>query len=149
MRRFQGPKLGDGQASRNRLEAVAAHALNTSVADRQHQEPLLLETLQMRSWAKVDAPRVSPISWEAASSRQRAMKISILCSSHSVAALVGGASPSDLTHNVSTDTPAEFPHAVRHPTRQGHVEHPCDVLNHERHRLAVAACGRVGVARQL
>ena len=37
----------------------------------------------------------------------------------------------------------EFPHASRHPTRQSHVEHPC-----ERRRLAVVACGHIGVARQ-
>ena len=49
---------------------------------------------------------------------------------------------SDLTLDVFTNAPAEFPNVQRHPTRQRHVEHPCNVLGHERRRLAVAACCR-------
>ena len=125
MRRSQDLKLGDGQikasppVSRLLLEVVAAHARNNSARDRQ---------LQVRLKAEVDALRVSwhnrrsllRASW----SEPSAMKISIMRCFHSVAALL---SPSHLTHDMFTNAPAEFPHALRHRTRQDHVEHPCDV----------------------
>ena len=40
-------------------------ALNNSAGDRQLQEPLLLESLQVRPKAEVDTLRVSQSSWEA------------------------------------------------------------------------------------
>ena len=152
MRRFQDPKLGDGQTKASpfvsRIFLEAALALNNSVGDRQLHEPLHFESLLVRSNAEIVSLRVYPISWGAQPKkfpaccvvRPRAMKISNTCSFHSVAALLGGRfSPSDLAHDVFTNALAEFPHAPRHPTCQGHVEHPSDVFGHERLRLAVAA----------
>ena len=60
------------------------------------------------------------------------MKISTTRSFQSVAALLGGPSPRDLTHDVFTNAPAEFHHAS---LPSSHTPEP----RYERHRLAVAA----------
>ena len=144
-------------ASRMLLETVAAHALNNSAGDRQLQETLLLEAFQVRYSAEVDALRCRQSSGKhtrrsslrAAESKTHTMKISTKCSFHSVAALLGGTSVQAFllvtlsrTHLQNFLAPNVIPHSW------ARVEHPCDVLGHERRRLAVAACARVGVARQ-
>ena len=133
--------------------------LHISVGDRQLQKPLLLESLQehsqgrsrcTQSVANLQGGMTDEVPYVLRSQDRQDPRHEDL--NHVLLPLGGRPArwrlhPSGLTNDVFTNAPVEFPHACRHPTRQAHVEQPCDVLGQERRRLAVAASGRVGVAR--